>query len=36
LHEIKITEEIQKLDIYKRVILADVSKYNPLRMDLLI
>lgn len=33
LHEIKITEKIQKIEIYKRVILANVSKYNPLRID---
>jgi hypothetical protein len=33
LHEIKITEKIQKLNIYNKVILADVSKYNPLRKD---
>ncbi len=32
-HEIKITEEIRKLKIYSRVILADVSKYHPLRTD---
>lgn len=32
-HEVKITEEIQKLDTYKSVILADVSKYHPLRTD---
>jgi hypothetical protein len=34
LHEIKITEEIQKLGIYQSVILANVSKYNPLRTDI--
>ena len=32
-HEIKITEEIRKLKIYSSVILADVSKYHPLRTD---
>jgi hypothetical protein len=32
-HEIKITEEIRKLKIYQSVILADVSKYHPLRTD---
>jgi hypothetical protein len=32
-HEIKITEEIQKLNIYQSVILADVTKYHPLRTD---
>ncbi|MDO8658365.1 MAG: hypothetical protein Q7K55_06490 [Candidatus Levybacteria bacterium] len=32
-HEIKITEEIRKLKLYSSVILADVSKYHPLRTD---
>lgn len=32
-HEIKITEEIRKLKIYSSAILADVSKYHPLRTD---
>ena len=32
-HEIRITEEIRKLKIYSSVILADVSKYHPLRTD---
>lgn len=32
-HEIKITEEIRKLKIYSSVVLADVSKYHPLRTD---
>ena len=32
-HEIKITEEINKLKIYSSVILADISKYHPLRTD---
>lgn len=32
-HEIKIIKEIQKLKIYQSVILADVSKYHPLRTD---
>jgi hypothetical protein len=32
-HEKRITEEIRKLPIYKSVILADVSKYHPLRSD---
>lgn len=32
-HEIKITEEIRKLEIFSSVILADVSKYHPLRTD---
>jgi hypothetical protein len=32
-HEVKITEEIRKLKIYASVILADVSKYHPLRTD---
>jgi len=32
-HEIKITEEIRKLKDYSSVILADVSKYHPLRTD---
>jgi hypothetical protein len=32
-HEVKITEEIRKLKIYSSVILADVSKYHPLRTD---
>lgn len=32
-HEIKITEEVRKLEIYKSVILADVKKYHPLRGD---
>lgn len=32
-HEIKITEEIRKLKIYSSVILANVSKYHPLRTD---
>jgi hypothetical protein len=31
--EIKITEEIRKLDIYSSVILADVLKYHPFRTD---
>lgn len=33
LHEIKITEEINRLKIYSSVILADVKKYHPLRAD---
>lgn len=32
-HEQRITEEIRKLPIYKSIILADVSKYHPLRSD---
>lgn len=32
-HEVKITEEIRKLKIYSSVILANVSKYHPLRTD---
>lgn len=32
-HEIKITEEIRKVKIYSSIILADVSKYHPLRTD---
>ena len=32
-HEIKITGEIRKLKIYASAILADVSKYHPLRTD---
>lgn len=32
-HEIRITEEIRKLKIYSGVILANVSKYHPLRSD---
>jgi len=32
-HEIKITEEIRKLENYTSVVLADVSKYHPLRTD---
>ena len=32
-HEIKITNEIQKLDWGRNVILADVKKYHPLRQD---
>jgi len=32
-HEIKITEEIRKLKLYQSVILADVTKYHPLRTD---
>ena len=32
-HEMKITEEIQKLGFDRDVILADVSKYHPLRDD---
>jgi hypothetical protein len=32
-HEVKITEEIKKLKIYSSVVLADVSKYHPLRID---
>ena len=32
-HEVKITEEIKKIIIYSSVILADVSKYHPLRTD---
>jgi len=32
-HEVKITGEIRKLKIYASVILADVSKYHPLRTD---
>jgi hypothetical protein len=32
-HEIKITEEIRRLKNYSSVILADVSKYHPLRTD---
>lgn len=31
--EVKITKEIRKLQIYSSVILADVSKYHPLRTD---
>jgi hypothetical protein len=32
-HEQRITAEIRKLPIYKSIILADVSKYHPLRKD---
>ena len=32
-HETEITGEIRKLKIYSSVILADVSKYHPLRTD---
>jgi hypothetical protein len=32
-HELKVTKEIRKIKIYSRVILADVSKYHPLRED---
>lgn len=32
-HEMKITKEIQKIGFDKDVILADVSKYHPLRDD---
>jgi hypothetical protein len=32
-HEIRITADIQKLKIYESVILADVKKYHPLRVD---
>jgi len=32
-HEIKITEEIKKLNIYSSIILANVAKYHPLRTD---
>jgi hypothetical protein len=32
-HEIKITEAIKKIKIYRSVILADVKKYHPLRSD---
>lgn len=33
LHEIKITKELQKLAINQELLLANVSKYNPLRAD---
>ena len=32
-HEMRITEDIQKLDSGRNIILADVSKYHPLRTD---
>lgn len=32
-HEIRITKEMEKIKIYSSVILADVTKYNPLRVD---
>ena len=32
-HEMRVTEEIQKLGLDRDVILADVSKYHPLRDD---
>lgn len=32
-HEIRVTEEIQKIGFDKGVILADISKYHPLRDD---
>jgi len=32
-HEIKITNDIQNINIYSSVILADVSKYHPDRAD---
>lgn len=32
-HEIRVTEEIQRLGFDRDVILADVSKYHPLRND---
>jgi len=31
-HEIRITKEMEKIKIYSSVILADVTKYNPLRV----
>lgn len=32
-HEMKITKEVRRLKIYSSAILADVSKYHPLRTD---
>ncbi len=32
-HELRITKEIGQINIYSRVILADVKKYHPLRTD---
>ena len=32
-HEVRVTEEIQKIGFDKDVILADISKYHPLRDD---
>jgi hypothetical protein len=32
-HELRVTEEIQKIGFDKDVILADISKYHPLRDD---
>jgi len=32
-HELRITNEIRRIKIYSSVILADVSKYHPLRKD---
>ena len=32
-HELRVTEEIKKLNIYKGIVLADVRKYHPLRTD---
>jgi len=32
-HELRVTEEIQKIGFGKDIILADVSKYHPLRND---
>lgn len=32
-HEVRVTEEIQKIGFDKDIILADISKYHPLRND---
>jgi hypothetical protein len=32
-HELKITNEIRKIKLYSGVILSDVKKYHPLRID---
>jgi hypothetical protein len=32
-HELRITKEISKINLYQSIILADVKKYHPLRTD---